>query len=318
MESSSIPLLDVQNLSKRYLLKKKLFKKEFFLAVRDVSFSIESRETVGLVGESGSGKSTIGKLILKLINKDSGKILFKGKDIYSFSKYEEKQYRRETSIIFQDPRTSLNPRLKIYDILEEPLIVHRLPKEERKKRVRNAIVDAGLDESFLNRYPSDLSGGQRQRVAIARAIILEPKLIVADEPTSALDVSVQLQIINLINRLKEEKGISFLFISHDLNVVGLLSEKIVVLYKGRIMEKGDAKKVLKEPLHPYTKILIQSLPPDHPSRRKPLDTIPEIFREDVEGGCEFYSRCPIAGDICKTKPEYKNIDNREVYCHLVR
>ncbi|NPA54643.1 MAG: ABC transporter ATP-binding protein [Aquificae bacterium] len=317
MEVSSKNLLEVKNLSKRYLIKKQLFKKEFFSAVDKVSFYIKTHETVGLVGESGSGKSTIGKLILKLIPKDEGEIYFKGKEIYSFSKEEEKKFRRETSIVFQDPRTSLNPRFKIYEILEEPLIVHKIPKEERKKRVVQTIKDAGLDETFLDRYPSDLSGGQRQRVAIARAIILEPDLIVADEPTSALDVSVQLQIINLINRLKKEKKISFLFISHDLNVVGLLSERIIVLYKGKIMEAGDGKKVIKNPLHPYTKLLISSLPPDHPSKRKKLDYIPEVYREEIKGGCVFYSRCPIAQDICKKEPPVKTIDNREVYCHIV-
>lgn len=317
MEGSSKTLLQVENLSKKYLVKKQLFKKEFFYAVDNVSFHINKNETVGLVGESGSGKSTIGKLILKLIQKDSGKILFKGKDIYSFSKKEEKLFRRETSIVFQDPRTSLNPRMKISQILEEPLIVHNFTKEERVKRVKQAIVDAGLDETFLDRYPSELSGGQRQRVAIARAIILEPELIVADEPTSALDVSVQLQIINLINHLKKEKKISFLFISHDLNVVGLLSERIVVLYKGKIMEQGDGKKIIKNPLHPYTKILIESLPPDHPAKRKNLEHIPEVYREEAPDGCKFYSRCPIAQDICKKEPSYKKIDNREVYCHLV-
>ncbi len=317
METSSKNLLEVKNLSKRYLIKKKLFKKEFFSAVDRVSFYIKPHETVGLVGESGSGKSTIGKLILKLIHKDEGEIYFKGKEIYTFSKEEEKRFRRETSIVFQDPRTSLNPRLKIYDILEEPLIVHRIPKEERKKRVVQAIKDAGLDETFLNRYPSDLSGGQRQRVAIARAIILEPDLIVADEPTSALDVSVQLQIINLINRLKKEKKISFLFISHDLNVVGLLSERIIVLYRGKIMESGDGKKIIKNPLHPYTKLLINSLPPDHPSQRKKLEYIPEVYREEIKRGCVFYSRCPVAQDICKKEPPIKTIDNREVYCHIV-
>jgi oligopeptide/dipeptide ABC transporter ATP-binding protein len=317
METSSNNLLEVKNLSKKYLVKKKLFKKEFFSAVDNVSFSIERNQTVGLVGESGSGKSTIGKLILKLIHKDSGEIYFKGKEIYSFSKAEEKQFRRETSIVFQDPRTSLNPRLKIYDILEEPLIVHDIPKGERKKKVIKAINDAGLDETFLDRYPSDLSGGQRQRVAIARAIILEPDLIVADEPTSALDVSVQLQIINLINRLKKEKKISFLFISHDLNVVGLLSERIIVLYRGKIMEAGDGRKIISSPLHPYTKLLINSLPPDHPSKRKKLDFIPEVYREDIKGGCVFYSRCPVAEEICKKEPPRKLIDNREVYCHIV-
>ena len=309
------PLLIVRNLSKQYLIKKTLFKKEFFKAVDKVSFIIDKNQIVSLVGESGSGKSTIGKLILKLIQPDEGKIIFKGKDIFKLSKSEEKVFRRQTSVVFQDPRTSLNPRLKVKDILKEPLVVHKFPKDEIEKRVKKAIIDAGLDETFLERYPSELSGGQRQRVAIARAIILEPELIVADEPTSALDVTVQLQIINLIKKLKNEKNISFLFISHDLNVVGMLSDFIIVLYRGKIMEKGKAKDILTNPLHPYTKLLIDSLPPDHPAKRKPLN-IPEIYREDFEGACVFYHRCPIAQEICKKEPSLEVKKGREVYCYF--
>ena len=316
MDSSSPTLLKVENLSKKFLIKKSLLKKEYFTAVDDVNFCLNQNEILGVVGESGSGKSTIGKLILKLIRKDSGKIEFEGKDIYQLSRKEEKEFRRKTSVVFQDPRTSLNPRLKIKQIIEEPLIVHEFPKEERKKLVVQAIKDAGLDETFLDRYPSELSGGQRQRVAIARAIVLKPKMIVADEPTSALDVSIQLQIINLINNLKQKFGISFLFISHDLNVVGMLADRIMVIYRGKIMEKGRAKEILKNPSHPYTKVLLASLPPDHPSKRKKLEQITEVYREEAENGCVFYSRCPVAQDICKTQPEYKKFDNREVYCHF--
>ncbi|WP_457643766.1 oligopeptide/dipeptide ABC transporter ATP-binding protein [Persephonella sp.] len=316
MESHSPTLLKVENLSKKFLIKKSLLKKEYFKAVDNVSFTLDYNQVLGIVGESGSGKSTIGRLVLKLIQKDSGRIEFKGRDIYSFSRKEEKQFRRETSVVFQDPRTSLNPRLRVRQIVEEPLVVHRFEPEERKERVKKAVIDAGLDETFLDRYPSELSGGQRQRVAIARAVVLQPDLILADEPTSALDVSVQLQIINLIKKLKEEKGISFLFISHDLNVIGMLSDSILVLYRGKIMEKGEAGKILKNPIHPYTKILLASLPPDHPSHRDRLKTIPEVYREEVEGGCVFYSRCPDATDKCKKEPEYKLTDNREVYCHF--
>ncbi|WP_293445583.1 ABC transporter ATP-binding protein [Persephonella sp.] len=317
MDSHSPTLLKVENLSKKFLVKKSLFKKEYFKAVDNVSFSIEHNHVLGIVGESGSGKSTIGRLVLKLIEKDEGKIYFEGKDIYKFSAEEEKLFRKETSVVFQDPRTSLNPRFKVFQIVEEPLIVHGFNKKEREKKVVEAVEDAGLDSSFLDRYPSELSGGQRQRVAIARAIVLKPKMIIADEPTSALDVSVQLQIINLIKKLKTEKGISFLFISHDLNVVGMLSDKILVLYKGKVMEKGDAGSILKNPLHPYTKILLESLPPDHPKRRKNLKSIPEIYREEIKGGCVFYSRCPTATEECKKEPAYRITDSREVYCHFV-
>ncbi len=317
METHSSPLLKVENLSKKYIVKKKFLKKEYFKAVDNVSFDIHKNEIVGLVGESGSGKSTIGKLILKLIQPDNGKIIFKNKDILNFKGKEEKHFRKETSVIFQDPRTSLNPRFKIYKILEEPLIIFNYPKKDRDKLVRKTIIDAGLDETFLDRYPSELSGGQRQRVAIARAIILNPELIVADEPTSALDVTVQLQIIKLIQKLKKEKKISFLFISHDLNVVGMLSERVVVLYRGKIMEKGKTKDILLNPLHPYTKLLIQSLPPDNPKNRKDLENLPEIEREDIEGACIFYHRCPIAQNECKVEPPMKRLDNREVYCYFV-
>ncbi|WP_457638543.1 oligopeptide/dipeptide ABC transporter ATP-binding protein [Persephonella sp.] len=316
MESHSPTLLKVENLSKKFLIKKTLLKKEYFKAVDRVSFCLDYNQVLGVVGESGSGKSTIGRLILKLISKDEGKIEFEGKDIYTLSRQEEKKFRKDTAVVFQDPRTSLNPRLKVRQILEEPLIIHGYPKEEREKIISSSIVEAGLDETFLERYPSELSGGQRQRVAIARSIVLSPKMIVADEPTSALDVSVQLQIINLIKKLKEEKGISFLFISHDLNVIGMLSDSIMVIYRGKIMEKGEAKSILKKPAHPYTKILLDSLPPEHPSQRKKIQNITEVYREEIEEGCVFYSRCPEATDQCRTEPPYKKIDNREVYCHF--
>lgn len=316
-DSKPPPLVQIRGLSKKYLIRKSLFNKEYFYAVNNVSFNLQKSSIVGLVGESGSGKSTIGRLVLKLIQKDAGQILFDGKDIYSFTKEEEKIFRRETSIIFQDPRTSLNPRWKIKDIVEEPLVVHNFPKKERKQLVEKAIIDAGLDTTFLEKYPSELSGGQRQRVAIARAIVLSPKFIVADEPTSALDVSIQLQIVNLIKKLKEEKNIAFLFISHDINLVGILCDYVVVLYRGEIVEKGDKKSVLKSSKHPYTKLLIASIPPKSPKQRKNFKEIPEVSREDIKGACVFYHRCPYAEDICKQKPTVKILKNQEVYCHFV-
>ncbi|ACN98943.1 dipeptide transport ATP-binding protein DppF [Sulfurihydrogenibium azorense Az-Fu1] len=279
---SSRQLLQAENLTKRYVVKSSLFKKEYFQALSEVSFSVEKNQIVGLVGESGSGKSTVGKIILNLIKADSGKVYLLGKDITNNLSKED---RKKISIIFQDPRTSLNPRFKIKDILEEPLIVHKYPKSDRKDSVLKTIKSVGLDETFLDRYPHELSGGQRQRVAIARAIILDPILVVADEPTSALDVSVQLQIIQLIKQLKEEKGISFIFISHDLNIVGHIADYIVVLYKGKIVEKGNKEEVIKNPLHPYTKLLLESLPPSHPKYRKPFVNV----KEDINTyeGCEF-------------------------------
>ncbi len=313
MDSSRQPLLKVEHLYKKYIVKSSLFKKEYFEAVSDVSFEVYKNQVVGLVGESGSGKSTIGKIILNLIKLDSGNVYFDGKDI---TNHLTKDIRKDISIIFQDPRTSLNPRFKIYDILNEPLIVNKVPKEKRERIIIDTIKAVKLDESFLDRYPHELSGGQRQRVAIGRAIILNPKLIIADEPTSALDVTIQLEIITLLKNLKEELGISFLFISHDLNVVGNFSDYIVVLYKGKIMEKGNKEDIIKNPLHPYTKILFESLPAGHPNFRKNKYLELDIDN-DFDKGCEFYSRCPIKTEKCKEKPSLKRIDNREVYCHFV-
>ncbi len=309
---SSRQLLKVENLTKRYVVKNSFFKKEYFTALDSVSFTVNSGQILGLVGESGSGKSTIGKIILNLIKPDKGNVYLLDKDITGRLTKED---RKKISIIFQDPRTSLNPRYKVKEIVEEPLIVHNFPKYERKEIIEKTIKDVGLDETFLDRYPHELSGGQRQRVAIARAIVLNPLLVVADEPTSALDVSLQLQIVNLIKRLKDEKGISFIFISHDLNVVSYLADYIVVLYKGKIMEKGSKEDIIKNPLHPYTKLLLNSLPPDHPKNRKKFLPINED--SDSKEGCEFRVRCPDAKDLCKQKPDYKSLDGREVYCHFV-
>ncbi|PMP62014.1 MAG: peptide ABC transporter ATP-binding protein [Sulfurihydrogenibium sp.] len=312
MDSSSRQLLKVENLTKRYLIKNTFFKKDYFTALSNVSFTVDKGSIVGLVGESGSGKSTIGKIILNLIKPDEGKVYLLDKDITNGLSKED---RKKLSIIFQDPRTSLNPRYKIKDILQEPLTVHGYPKSEREAIVKKVIKDVGLEETFLDRYPHELSGGQRQRVAIARAIVLNPMLIVADEPTSALDVSLQLQIVNLIKSLRDEKGISFIFISHDLNVVGYLSDYIIVLYKGKVMEKGKKEDIVKNPIHPYTKLLLQSIPPDHPKHRKTFIPIKESINSPE--GCEFMDRCPMATQQCKQKPTYKVLDGREVYCHFV-
>lgn len=315
MDSSSSPLLRIRKLTKKYPIKKSFFKKEFFYAVSDVSFDIYRGEIVGLVGESGSGKSTIGRLILGLIKPDSGQIVFENQDI---SEKFPKNLRKEISIVFQDPRTSLNPRFKIFDILAEPLIVNGYSKDVIREKVLETLKLVELDESFIDRYPHELSGGQRQRVAIGRSIVLNPKLIIADEPTSALDVSIQLQIVNLIKNLNREKGVTFIFISHDINVVANLSNRIIVLYKGKVMEYGETDCVINNPQHPYTKILLDSLPPESPRHRKIFPDIPE---EDFSGpnfeGCEFYFRCPVKTDVCKTKPQMKKTQSGEVYCHLV-
>lgn len=316
MDSSSKPLLRVENLVKKYTIKKGLFKKEYFFAVDGVSFEVYPSEIVSIIGESGSGKSTIGKIVAGLIKPSTGKVYYQDMVI---SDSFPREIRKEISIIFQDPRTSLNPRFKIFDIIAEPLIVNGYPKDKVKEKVIEALRLAQLEPTMAERHPHELSGGQRQRVAIARAIVLNPNLVVADEPTSALDVSIQLQIINLIKELNREKKIAFLFISHDIGVVSNISNRIVVLYRGKVMESGKASEVISNPKHPYTKLLIESLPPTNPKNRK---TFPKI---DEEGdgktvraeSCEFYDRCPERSDMCLKKPPLKKIDSREVYCHLV-
>lgn len=314
MDSSSKILLKVENLTKKYISKKSLFKKEYFYALKDVSFQVYSSEIVGIVGESGSGKSTIGKIILGLIKPDNGKIYYNDMDI---SSRFPRELRKEISIIFQDPRTSLNPRFKIYDILAEPLIVNGYGKKEIEKKVIETIRLVQLDDSFLERYPHELSGGQRQRVAIGRAIILDPKLVVADEPTSALDVSIQLQIVNLIKQLNTQKNITFMFISHDINVVANLSNRMIVLYRGKVMEHGDTTDIINQPKHPYTKLLLDSIPPSSPWERKIFPQVPDENNNLSTEGCEFYDRCPYKSQLCLTKPQLKKVDSREVYCHLV-
>lgn len=313
MDSSSKPLLRVLNLTKKYISKKRFFKKEYFFAVREVSFDIYPREIVGLVGESGSGKSTIGKMLLGLVKPDFGNVYFEDTEL---SKNFPRSVRRDISTVFQDPRTSLNPRFRVFDIVAEPLFVHRYPKDKIKERVMETLNMVELEESFAERFPHELSGGQRQRVALARAIALDPKLIVADEPTSALDVSVQLQIVELIKNLNKSKGIGFLFISHDINVVANLSNRMVVLYRGRVMEHGKTEDVITSPHHPYTKLLLESLPPENPKERKVFPDIPEDTDFTSFDGCEFYSRCPIREKICLTKPQMKKTKTTEVYCHL--
>lgn len=314
MDSSSKPLLRVENLTKKYTTRKRLFKEDYFFALDNISFSVNPSEIVALIGESGSGKSTIGRIVTGLSRPSAGKIYFQDVDISSIF---PRELRKEISIIFQDPRTSLNPRFRVRDIVAEPLVVNGYPKKEIGKRVDEALTLVQLDPELGDRYPHELSGGQRQRVAIARAVVLGPRLVVADEPTSALDVSIQLQIIRLIKELNRQKGIAFLFISHDIGVVSSISDRILVLYRGKIMETGRTEDVIKNPKHPYTRLLIDSLPPSSPRSRK---VFPKV-EEDMDGidkteGCEFYARCPLKSGICLQKPQLKNIDSREVYCHL--
>jgi len=308
MKEEKVPLLSVKGITKVFKNRRGLFKKEEIYALKDVNLDIFPGEILGLVGESGSGKTTLGRIILRLYHPEKGTVYLKGKDIFSMGK----EFSRRVSVIFQDPRTSLNPRMKVKEIIEEPLKIHGY--DRREERVKEAMEMVKLPLDLMDRKPEELSGGQRQRVAIARAIVLNPDLIIADEPTSSLDVATQLEIIRLIKSLKE-RGISFLFITHDLRTVRSISDRIAVLYHGTIMEVGNTSDIFNNPLNPYTKYLLSSLPVPHPSLRK------EVEYEETEDivpkeGCPFYYRCPVRKEECLKTLRRKNIDGRYVACNL--
>src|SRR5712691_6238218 len=284
---------------------------EVIRAVDDVSFEIWRGETLGLVGESGCGKSTAGRCLLRLIEPTKGKIKFEDRDVTAMGKGELRQLRREMQIIFQDPNASLNPRMKVGDIVAEPLVIHSIGnKEERRERVAWLLGKVGLDPDFMKRYSHEFSGGQLQRIGVARALALNPKLIVADEPVSALDVSVQAQVVNLLQDLQAEFGLTYLFISHGLAVVEHISTRVAVMYLGRIVEIADAKELYLNPLHPYTMALLSAIPIPDPKEKR--DRI--ILKGDVPtsrnppSGCRFRTRCPIAIDDCaRIDPELREV-----------
>ncbi len=302
-------LLEINSLTKVYRVKKGFFSRREIKALKGVSLKIYEGEILSLVGESGSGKSTLGKIILRLEKPTSGNVLFKGRDIFSMGK----EYTRLVSVVFQDPRTSLNPRMKVKEIIEEPLIVHG--EKDRKSRVLDALKKVSLSEDVLEKRPLQLSGGQAQRVAIARAIVLNQKLIVADEPTASLDVSVQDEVLKLFKALNK-KGISFLFITHDIRVVEKIADRVAVLYGGVLMEIGKKEEVLKNPLNPYTRFLLNSIPARHPKERKEDYDVSEEEYTIPEEGCPFYPRCPEAFDECKKTLRRSEVDGRVVYCNL--
>ncbi|WP_342540762.1 dipeptide ABC transporter ATP-binding protein [Heyndrickxia sp. FSL K6-6286] len=315
-------LVEVKNLKKHFPISKRIFSKKTSVvkAVDGLTFTIEKGETLGLVGESGCGKSTTGRMIMRLIEPTEGQVFFNGQDITSFSEDKLRKFRKEFQMIFQDPFASLNPRMKIGDIIEEPLIVHGVEKEERKQRVESLLDVVGLTPFHADRFPHEFSGGQRQRIGIARALAVNPQLIVADEPVSALDVSIQSQILNLLKDLQKEFGLTYLFISHDLSVVEHISDRVGVMYLGRMVELADKDSLYKEPLHPYTKALLSAVPvPDPKVKRERI-----VLKGDLPSpsnppsGCTFHTRCPFATEECKVKvPEWKEVREKHyVSCHL--
>lgn len=292
-------------------------------AISNVSIQIMEGETFALVGESGCGKSTLGRLVLRLLDPTSGHVEFEGININELKSNEMREMRKKMQIIFQDPYASINPRMDVYNIIAEPLVTHKVcnTKEETKDMVKQLMNKVGIRPEFINRYPHQFSGGQRQRIGIARALALQPKLIICDEPVSALDVSIQSQILNLLYDLQDEFQLTYLFISHDLSVVRYLSDRVCVMFLGKICEIGNTKDIFDNPLHPYTKFLIDAVPkPDPFLRRENKELLQGEIPSPVNppSGCRFHTRCPYAKEICnQEEPIMKNIDGRQVACHLV-
>ncbi|MFI0434393.1 MAG: oligopeptide/dipeptide ABC transporter ATP-binding protein [Parachlamydiaceae bacterium] len=312
------PLLNVRQISKQFQIKGGLLS-----AVENVSFSLKSGEMLGIGGESGCGKSTLAKIIMGLICPTKGSILFEEKNLGPLIADRSTTFLRNIQMIFQNPAASLNPRMNIRQTLEEPFIIHRLAKgEERTERVHHLLSQVGLSEDFLSRMPQELSGGQKQRIAIARALALEPRLLICDEPFSALDASVQGQIINLLLKLQRERQLSYLMISHDLSILNYLTDRLLIMYRGQMMEMGKSHDVYKDPLHPYSQALAASVllpdPLQQPKRADGLINQETSSAMKLSQGCSYSNRCPFASPICKKiEPEWKEAKpGHFVACHL--
>ena len=320
-------LIEIKNLFVEYKIESALHEQKKVFAVNDLSLEIKQGEIFSIAGESGCGKSTLGKAILRLVEVKSGEILCPTnnsyKDILKLNKKDLKKFRQNAQIIFQNPYSSLNPKMKIYDILKEPLIVNKeleslksLSKKDIEQIIFNTIEQVGLDKSALALYPHEFSGGQRQRIAIARALVLKPQFIVADEPVSALDVSIQAQIINLLNDLKEKFNLTFLFISHDLSVIKYLSDRVGIMYLGEIVEIGTSEEIFNTPKHPYTEALLSANPGNKKDKIILTGDLPSP--SDLPLGCKFHTRCPQVMEICKTVSPNKTkfSETHCTYCHL--
>lgn len=317
------PLLKVEGLKKHFPIKSGILGKvkNYVKAVDDVSFTVNEGETLGIVGESGCGKSTTGRMLMRLLEPTEGKVFFDGKELTSISSADMRKMRRDIQMVFQDPYASLNPRHTIEKILMEPLNVHNIgdPKD-RKKKVYEFLEIVGLSSYHAKRYPHQFSGGQRQRIGIARALMTNPKLIIADEPVSALDVSIQAQVLNLMQDLQKELKLTYIFIAHDLGVVRHISDRVGVMYLGKMAELADSEKLYEKPLHPYTQALLGAVPvPDPDFVREEI-----IIKGDVPNpanppsGCRFHTRCPFKMDICETtEPMFAEVEEGHyVACHL--
>lgn len=316
------PLLEVKNLQKSFTVKKGFFGTSKQLrAVDGISFAIHKGETFSLVGESGCGKSTTGRLVTRLLTPNSGEVLFNGTDISGYNENQMRPLRKDMQMVFQDPYASLNPRMKVKELVAEPLLIHtKLSSKERDKLACELLETVGLNSFHAERFAHEFSGGQRQRIGIARALSVRPNLIVADEPVSALDVSIQSQVLNLLQDLQEEYGLTYLFISHDLSVVEHISDRIGVMYLGALVETADKDTLYDRPLHPYTQALLSSVPVPDPKQKKERIILKGDLPSPVNPptGCRFHTRCPSCMEVCKQiTPVYREVEpGHQVACHL--
>ncbi len=321
--ASDKEFLKVENLKKYFVIEKSLFGKplRYLKAVDDVSFTLERGKTIGVVGESGCGKTTLGRTILKLYEPDGGKIFFEGQELTHLKKKKMRRFRTDMQLVFQDPYSSLPPRMTVGSLIEEGVKVHKVvPKEQVHDYVMDIMKKCGLQPQYYDRYPHEFSGGQRQRICIARALAVKPKLVICDEPVSALDVSIQAQIINLLKELQNDMGLTYVFISHDLSVVKYVTDSVLVMYLGNMMEKGNTDEIFRNPLHPYTKALFSAVPVPNPDVK--MHRI--ILEGDIPSpanpprGCKFHTRCAQCMNVCKfVPPRYAEVKPEHfVACHL--
>ena len=326
IEETNNILLKVDGLVKHFPITRGIFRRQVgtVKAVDGISFEIKGRENLGLVGESGCGKSTAARVILQLLKATSGKVYFKEQEITSISSEDLRKRRPQMQMIFQDPQDSLNPRMTVGSIISEPMFEHqRLKVKQRRERVEQLLDSVGLDPYVTNRYPHEFSGGQRQRIGIARALALSPDFIICDEPIAALDVSIQAQVINLLEDLQEEYGLTYLFISHDLSMIRHISDRVAVMYLGRIVELASSQELYSNPSHPYTKALLSAVPVHDPvleKKRKRTILVGDVpSPASPPSGCHFSTRCPIAEASCfKVSPEWRQVSpDHRVACHLV-